>query len=84
MTAPATDALIRVALACWLHDAAHGMTPTQHAWLTARLTDHRPLTSEERTRLRAPSWPGVSAAGVREWPRPSRNSTPWRSLHHEP
>jgi hypothetical protein len=50
----APDVVLRMALVCWRLDPHHGMTPAQHAWLTARLTDHTPLTPPERARLRAP------------------------------
>src|SRR5262249_2814508 len=45
---------LRMALACWLVDLDHGMTPSQHAWLTTRLKDVTPLTPEERARLPEP------------------------------
>jgi len=51
---PVTDTLLRMALTCWCIDPAHGLTPAQHAWLTARLAARTPLTPEERARLRAP------------------------------
>jgi hypothetical protein len=50
----ATDALLRVALVCWSIDPSHGMTPAQHAWLTARLAAQTPLLPKERARLCAP------------------------------
>jgi len=43
-----------MALMCWSVDPNHGMSPTQHAWLTTRLKDQTPLTPEERARLREP------------------------------
>jgi hypothetical protein len=55
---PVKDVVVRVALACMLADAEHGMTPAQHRWLRTRLKDLTPLTPTERERLRAPllSW----------------------------
>lgn len=50
----APDVVLRMALACWSVSLDHDMSPTQHAWLTTRLKDQTPLTSEERARLRAP------------------------------
>jgi hypothetical protein len=49
-----TDTVVRMALACWCVDPEHGMTPSQHSWLSARLKDQMPLTPEERARLREP------------------------------
>ena len=49
-----TDTVLRMALACWCVDPDHGMTPSQHAWLTTRLKDQTPLTPGERVRLREP------------------------------
>ena len=37
-----TDAVLRMALACWCVDPEHGMTPAQHARLTTQLKDHTP------------------------------------------
>jgi len=51
---PATDVVLRMALVCWSVDPHHGMTPAQHAWLSARLNDQTPLIPEERARLREP------------------------------
>ena len=51
---PVTDTLLRMALTCWCVDPEHGQTPSQHAWLTTRLTARTLLTPEERARLRAP------------------------------
>jgi hypothetical protein len=48
------DTVVRMALACWCVDPAHGMTPSQHTWLTMRLKDQRPLTPAERAQVRAP------------------------------
>lgn len=48
------DTVLHMALTCWCIDPDHGMTPSQHAWLTTRLKDHMPLTPEERARLRKP------------------------------
>ena len=49
-----TDTVLRMALACWRVNPEHGMTPSQHAWLSTRLTDQTSLTPEERERLREP------------------------------
>jgi hypothetical protein len=48
------DAVLRMALACWCVDPDHGLTPSQQAWLTTRLTEQTPLTLVERARLREP------------------------------
>jgi len=48
------DVVLRMALVCWSVDPDHGMTPSQHAWLSMRLKDLTPLTPEERGRLREP------------------------------
>ncbi len=48
------DVVLRMALACWSVDLNHGLTPSQHAWLTTRLTEQTPLTPIERARLREP------------------------------
>jgi hypothetical protein len=50
----AQDAVLRMAMVCWSIDADHGMTPSQHFWITTRLKDQTPLTPVERTRLRKP------------------------------
>lgn len=49
-----TQTTLRMALMCWSVDPDHGMTPSQHLWVTTRLKDHTPLPPEERARLRAP------------------------------
>ena len=61
-----TDVVLRMALMCWSVDPNHGMSPTQHAWLTTRLKDQTPLTPEERARLREPllTW-GMRFGGER-------------------
>ena len=48
------DVLLRMALVCWCVDPGHGMTPSQHTWLTTRLHDHTLLIPKERERLRQP------------------------------
>ncbi len=48
------DVVLRMTMAAWSVDSNHGLTPSQHAWLTTRLTDQTPLTPVERARLRKP------------------------------
>ncbi len=50
-----TTTVLRMACALWLCDPAHGLTPAQLAWLTARLAnpDWRP-TVRERALLKTP------------------------------
>ena len=62
-TPPGTDAVLRMALVCWSVDPHHGITPAQHAWLTARLTDQTPLLPAERVRPREPLQPWCRRRG---------------------
>lgn len=50
----ATDTVLRMALACWCVAPDHGLTASQHTWLTTRLAARTPLTAVERARLREP------------------------------
>ena len=60
------SAVLRMALALYLCDPTHGLTPAQEAWLRARLADRTWIpTPAERARLREPLlayaavyWPG--------------------------
>ena len=49
-----TDTVLRMALTCLLVDLDHGLTTSQHAWLTTRLAARTPRTPGDRARVRAP------------------------------